>query len=70
MYLLIHSINSDDEKQKNAILDYLTDVKLSRQELDESMNLRKEPKVHSKFEENYEEDIKVVIHIQQTNVIE
>ena len=55
-------INSDDEKQKNAILDFLTDVKLSRQELDDSMNPHKDPEVYGKFEENYEEDIEVVIY--------
>ena len=55
-------INSDDKEQKNAILDFLTDVKMSRQELDESVNPHKDPKVHGEFEEKYEEDIEVVIH--------
>ena len=60
-FFLTHSINSDDKKKKNTLLGYLTDVEVTRQELDDSMKIHKEPEVHGKFEKNYEEDIKVVI---------
>ena len=62
MYFSLTLLISDDEKQKSAILEFLSGVKVSRKTLDDSMNPHKEPEVHGKFEENYEEDIKVVIH--------